>query len=80
MRQLMQAYLAGGLSRRAFFERLVATGFSATGARAVIAASQETPVSASSPTTATGLEAICLWRRSRPRARNTSSRILAPMR
>ena len=54
MRQLMQAYLAGGLSRRAFFERLVATGFSAAGARAVIAASQETPVSASSRTTARG--------------------------
>ena len=48
MQRLMNEYFAGTLSRRGFFERLVATGFSAAGARAVIAASQEAPVGASS--------------------------------
>jgi benzoylformate decarboxylase len=54
MQHLLQQYLAGALSRRGFFEKLVATGFSVAGARAVVAASQEGAISAAKRTVATG--------------------------
>lgn len=54
MQHLLQRYLAGDLSRRGFFEKLVATGFSVAGARAVLAASQEGPANSATRRVATG--------------------------
>lgn len=41
MQHLLSEFLSGALSRRAFFDRLVATGFSAAAAHAVVASAQE---------------------------------------
>src|SRR5580765_1106203 len=46
MHNLLQEYFSGGLSRRGFFDRLIATGFTAAVARTIVDAAVDEQTSA----------------------------------